>query len=223
MRATARPRRSWSPAISATSGGGHPRSLRLDSLCSLAAAAGAFFVTVEDVRDSRGFTLIEMLIVFAIVGVLASISMGLYRTARVRGGEASAVSTLQAIDQAQFAFAQACGNQRYAPTLASLATPMPTTGQGFLSTDLTADPLVKSGYTFVMAGTVVTDGGLTCTGLNPVVTYRVTADPERPGLSGIRYFGTNTDRVIYEDEATFTANMPETGAPGHGRETKWAP
>ena len=71
-----------------------------------------------------------------------------------------------------------------------------------------------------MGGTVVTDTGLTCTGLNPVVTYQVTADPERPGLSGIRFFGTNTDRVIYEDAATFTANMPETGAPGHGRETK---
>ncbi len=39
MRATARPRRSWSPAMTATSGGG--RSRRLDSLRSPAAAAGA--------------------------------------------------------------------------------------------------------------------------------------------------------------------------------------
>jgi prepilin-type N-terminal cleavage/methylation domain-containing protein len=177
-------------------------------------------MNAQPTADDSGFTLIELLIVIAIVGVLASMSMALYRSARVRGGEASAVAALQAITQAQFAFAQACGNQRYAPTLASLATPMPTTGLGFLSTDLAADPLVKSGYTFVMAGTVVTDGGLTCTGLNPVVTYQVTADPERPGLSGIRYFATNTDRVVYEDEATFTANMPETGAPGHGKEVK---
>jgi prepilin-type N-terminal cleavage/methylation domain-containing protein len=177
-------------------------------------------MNAQPTSDDSGFTLIELLIVIAIVGILASISMALYRSARVRGGEASAISTLHAITQAQFAFAQACGNQQYAPTLASLATPMPTSGQGFLSTDLGADPLVKTGYIFVMTGTVVTDAGLTCTGLNPVATYQVTADPERPGLSGNRAFGTNTDRVVYEDLATFTANMPETGAPGHGKEVK---
>ena len=49
----------------------------------------------------------------------------------------------EAINQAQFAFAQACGNQRYAPTLAGLGTPMPTTGQAFLSPDLAADPLIE--------------------------------------------------------------------------------
>jgi type IV pilus assembly protein PilA len=177
-------------------------------------------MNAQPTSDDSGFTLIELLIVMAIIGVLASISMALYRGARVRGGEASAVAALHAITQAQFAFAQACGNQRYAPTLVSLTTPMPTSGQGFLSTDLAADPLVKTGYIFVMTGTVVTDAGLTCTGLDPVVTYQVTADPERPGVSGIRFFGTNTDRVVYEDQATFTANMPETGAPGHGKEVK---
>lgn len=171
-------------------------------------------------RGHAGFTLIELLIVLAIVGVLGSIAMATYRAARVRGAEVSAIGALHAITQAQFAFAQACGSQRYAPTLTSLATPMATTGQAFLSPDLAADPLEKSGYTFVMAGTVVTDAGLTCTGVLPIVSYQVTADPVRPGLSGIRYFATNTDRVVFEDEATFTANMPESGAPGHGRETK---
>jgi prepilin-type N-terminal cleavage/methylation domain-containing protein len=172
------------------------------------------------VTGPHGFTLIELLIVLSIVGVLASVSMAFYWSARVRGREAAAVATLLTIDQAQFAFAQACGNQRYAPTLASLTTPMPTTGHGFLSADLGADPLLKTGYRFEMTGTVVTDGSLTCTGLNPVASYQVTADPERPGQSGIRFFATNTDRVVYEDTVTFVSNMPETGAPGHGRETK---
>jgi type IV pilus assembly protein PilA len=171
-------------------------------------------------RRDAGFTLIELLIVLSIIGVLVSVAVASYRTARVSGAEASAVGALQAITQAQFAYSQACGNQRYAPTLANLAAPMPTTGQAFISPDLAADPLIKSGYTFLMGGTVVTDEGLTCTQVSPVVSYQVTADPVRPGVTGIRYFATNTDRVLYEDEATFTNNMPETGAPGHGKETK---
>jgi hypothetical protein len=39
-------------------------------------------------------------------------------------------------------------------------------------------------------------------------------------VSGIQFFGTNTDRVVYSDSATFAGNMPETGAPGHGVEVK---
>jgi len=171
-------------------------------------------------RHARGFTLIELLIVIAIVGILASIGVVVFRHARVQGAEVSAMASLRAIQQAQFAFAQACGNQRYAPTLAGLGTPLATTGQAFLSPDMAADPLVKSGYTFVMAGTVVTDDGLTCTGVSPVMSYQVTADPVVPGVTGLRYFATNTDRVLYEDQVSFKNNMPETGAPGHGREVK---
>ena len=169
----------------------------------------------------EGFTLVELLIVLAIIGVLASVSMAIYRNARVRAGETMAVATLQAINQAQFAYAQACGNQRFSPTLAGLGTPMPTTGQPFISPDLAADPAVKGGYQVAMAGTAVNDTGLTCTGLTPVASYQVTADPVRPGLSGRRFFATNTDRVLYEDaDKTFAPDMPETGAPTHGIEMK---
>lgn len=171
-------------------------------------------------RSSAGFTLVELLIVIAIVGILAAISMAGYRHARVNGSETAAIAALAAINQAQFSFAQICGNQRYSPTLAGLGVPVPTTGQAFLSPDMTSDPLFKGGYQFLMGGTAAPDAQPACNGLNPVATYKVTADPTHPGTTGIRYFATNTDRAIYADTATFSQDMPETGAPGHGTEVK---
>jgi hypothetical protein len=71
-----------------------------------------------------------------------------------------------------------------------------------------------------MTGTEAPEARTTCNGLKPVTTYRVTADPTSPGVAGVRFFATNSDRIIYADTATFTEDMPETGAPGHGTEVK---
>jgi hypothetical protein len=71
-----------------------------------------------------------------------------------------------------------------------------------------------------MAGTINPDAPRTCLGEPGVAGYQVTADPVTPGLSGNRFFGTNTDRVLFEDLESFTGNMPESGAPGHGTELR---
>jgi len=172
------------------------------------------------VRNSRGFSLVELLVVLAIVAILVSVAMVLYRQVRLRGGEASAIASLEAINQAQFAYMQTCGNQRYAPTLAELGKPLPGTNTAYLSPDLTVEgeEVVKSGYVLRMSGTPDLEGPKTCTGATPVGGYVVTADPAIPGVGGDRYFGTNTDRVIFEDVESFHPDMPETGPPGHGRE-----
>jgi prepilin-type N-terminal cleavage/methylation domain-containing protein len=172
-------------------------------------------------KDTGGFTLVELLIVLAIIAVVASIGMAGYRNARVRGNETGAVAALTAINQAQFSYAHICGGGKYAPTLAALGAPMPTSGQAFLSPDLASGESVeKNGYHFTMAGAVVEEAKPTCTGVMPLETYQATADPVTPGFSGLRFFGTNTDRVIYEDAATFLKNMPDTGAPAHGAEVR---
>ena len=171
-------------------------------------------------RRSSGFTLIELLIVMAIVAVLLSIGMALHRRSRLRGAETAAISALEAVNQAQFAYMQTCGNQRYAASLAELGKPLEQTGSAYLSPDMTVEgeALKKSGYLFRMGGTEVTDGSQTCTGSTPLTGYFLTADPEIPGVTGERFFGTNSDRVIFEGSETFVTRMPESGAPAGGVE-----
>jgi prepilin-type N-terminal cleavage/methylation domain-containing protein len=169
--------------------------------------------------SSAGFTIIEMLIVIALIGIVSSLAVIGTRTARIRTAETAALSALRAINQAQFTFSQTCGHHTYAPTLVSLGTPPPGSDSPFLSPDLTmSDPLTKSGYVFTLAGTTDPDSQVTCTGVTPLTSYQLTADPLNPGHTGIQFFGTNTDRIIYGDITTYTGNMPESGAPGHGLE-----
>jgi prepilin-type N-terminal cleavage/methylation domain-containing protein len=170
---------------------------------------------------SGGFTLVELLIVMAIVGILASLAIAGYRHARVTASEGVAVAALKAINQAQFAFSQTCGDQKFSPTLAGLAVPHPHTGAAFLSPDMAADPVLKSGYTFTMDGPPPEDlMARTCNGLVPIGSYRVIADPASPGINGVRHFATNSDRVIFVDTASYAEDMPHTGAPGHGSEIR---
>jgi prepilin-type N-terminal cleavage/methylation domain-containing protein len=168
-----------------------------------------------------GFTIVEILIVMALIGIVTSLAVIGTRQARVRTAETAAVSALRTINQAQFAYMQACGNQSYAPTLVSLGTPPPGSQSAFLSPDLTqSDPLQKSGYVFQLGGTANPDATMACNGVMPLSGYYVTADPVNPGHSGVRSFGSNADRVVYGDITTYTGNMPESGAPGHGTEVR---
>jgi prepilin-type N-terminal cleavage/methylation domain-containing protein len=173
------------------------------------------------VRDSRGFTLIELIIVAAIIAIVMSIAMPMYLHGRMRANETSAVTSLQSINKAQHVFAQTCGRQKYASTLPGLAKPHPGTTEPFLSPDLTgAKEVTKSGYLIRMSGAEVPDPIQTCTGETPADGYEVTADPTIPGSSGLRFFGTNTTVVVFEHHESLNGKMPETGAPNIGQEVR---
>jgi type IV pilus assembly protein PilA len=173
------------------------------------------------VRDSRGFTLIELIIVAAIIAIVMSIAMPMYLHARMRANETAAIGALQAINQAQHVYAQTCGRQKYAASLPGLAKVNQGTSEPFLSPDLTAaNEVLKNGYLIRMSGTEVADPVQTCTGDTPADGYQATADPTIPGTNGLRFFGTNGAVVIYEHHESLNGKMPENGAPNIGQEVK---
>jgi len=174
------------------------------------------------VADERGFTLIELMIVLAIIAIVLAISFAEYRHMQARGNEASALSSLRSIAAAQWQFAMTCGNLKYAAALPALGQPVPTTGEPFLSPDLTvADTIEKSGYRIHMAGKPDNDAPPACNGAAVADGYAATADPIKPDLTGFYFYGVNADRVLYvDDQKSFKDDLPETGAAPHGREVK---
>jgi prepilin-type N-terminal cleavage/methylation domain-containing protein len=169
-----------------------------------------------------GFTLIELMVVLAIIAVLLAIAFNQYRGMQARGNEVSALASMRSIATAQWQFALTCGHMKYASTLPALGKPVPSTGEGFLSPDLTqAEAFEKSGYKFQMTATPIDSGVPACNGTVPADGYAATADPIHPGVTGVNYYGINADRILYlDDQQTFKDNLPESGLAKHGEELK---
>lgn len=127
-------------------------------------------------RAKHGFTLIELMIVVAIIAIIAAIAIPNLLRSRMQTNMSAAVSNLRAINGAQTAFSSA--NSRYAATFAELTTP--TSGPPFLDGQWDATP--KSGYIFVMGGANS--------------TYTANADPETMDTTGDRGFFTDQSGVI---------------------------
>jgi type IV pilus assembly protein PilA len=154
-------------------------------------------------RKQAGFSLIELLIVVAIILIIAAIAMPNLLAARMSANEASAVQSLRTIQSAETAYATTFPAVGFSATLTNLAGGngagcSATPAQACLIDDILASGN-KSGYIITWTGD----------GLTPSVAYNINADPSARGYSGRRSFFTNYPGVIrYNDAALATVSDP---------------
>jgi type II secretory pathway pseudopilin PulG len=171
-------------------------------------------------RREAGFTLIDILFVIAILGLLASMAIPGLMRARGAAQASSALGTMRVVNSAQLTFAISCGLGFYSPDFPTLGAAPPGNPEGFLPPELSSGfTFEKSGYVFSLAGTPLGGAPASCNGLAAGMAspgYAAVADPLDPSGSAGRYFGTNSDGLIYQDTATLSTTMPETGGPPSG-------
>jgi prepilin-type N-terminal cleavage/methylation domain-containing protein len=146
-------------------------------------------------RKQKGFSLIELLIVVAIILIIAAIAIPNLLRSRMAANEASAVGTLRTFNTAEVTYASTYPAIGFSATAATLGNAGATTACVAAATKACLiDPAVeaafnataKSGYVFVytpVAGP-------------PSSAYTVVANAAVQGSSGTRSFFTDESAVI---------------------------
>ncbi len=154
-------------------------------------------------KSSRGFSLIELLIVVAIILIIAAIAIPNLLRSRIAANQASAVGSLRTLNTAEITYASTY-NAGYTVTLAYLGpstTTQPTsTAAGLIDSVLSTG--VKSGYSFIYSSGPSDASGR-------INTYAITGTPISTS-TGTNYYYTDQSGVIRQNS---TAVAGSTDSP----------
>jgi len=156
-------------------------------------------------KKQKGFSLIELLIVVAIILIIAAIAIPNLLRSRIAANEAAAVGALRTLNTSEVTYQSTYPDIGFVCVLASMGPgngTVSSTSAGLVDATLAAG--IKSGFTFATSAT--------CTSANNImITYAWGAAPTSPGQTGQRYFCSDQSGVIKFDANTSVANCVSAG------------
>jgi type IV pilus assembly protein PilA len=164
-------------------------------------------ITEPGASVQRGFSLIELLVVVAIILIIAAIAIPSLLNSRIAANEAAAAVTVRTITTASMTYNSTYGNG-FPPSLATLGGPPAgpaTCNQAILLDEIiTTAPNTKSGFAFAFnpVGPLVTaPAGCGAPGTD---AYLVTATPVTENLTGVRSYCSDEPGTIHYDTSGAT-------------------
>ena len=150
-------------------------------------------------RKQKGFSLIELLIVVAIILIIAAIAIPNLLRSRMAANEASAVGSIRTINTSEVTYASTYPDVGFT-TLTNLdSTDGSSTGAGLLDSVLTNG--TKNGYHFDVPSASLGTGCGTGGTAPACTTYTVVGDPQN-SQTGQRHFFSDQSGVIRYNTST---------------------